>query len=206
MFDRITPARVAAMSEQERRWLNNIKKAVFDGDNAYTQGRPEDHCFEALCKAIDTAKTLRRSLRAEDWSSKHNKARFTEFLNLEIPGFRSDITLFDARGGREVSYCFSELIYAIRCMVHENENLNVAEQPDYHVLLDWSRRPSDRCSGVVENGRITLNARSIWLRLREVLVKFVQGLEGMIAYEEGRGFSMGRAPFGSIRPDGHDAA
>src|SRR5258708_5562516 len=104
MFEGFNYERVAAMSEQERRWLDNIKKALFDGDQAYTAGRPEDHCFDALCKGIDTAKTLRRSLRGEDWSSKDNKARFTEFLNIEIPGFQHDIVLFDARQGRDVSY------------------------------------------------------------------------------------------------------
>jgi hypothetical protein len=99
-----------------------------------------------------------------------------------------------------VDYSFSSLIYAIRCMIHENENLNAAEQPDYHLLLDWSMHPEDRCGGVLENGNITLNARATCLRLREVVTKFVWGLEAMIAFHEGRSFSMSRE-LGSIRPE-----
>ncbi|QDV52140.1 hypothetical protein [Gimesia fumaroli] len=204
MFDGIVYARADAMSDQERRWFDNIKKAIFESDKAFTDGNKEDYCFEALCKGIDTAKTLRLSLRGDDCSTTNNKKRFTEFLDLDIPGFKSDITLFDHRQEKNVSYSFSSMIYAIRCMIHENENLNAAEQPDYHILLDWNFKAPEQALGIYKGDQITLNARSIWLRLREVLVKFTQGIEAMIAIENGRGCSMGPAPYNSIRPIKHD--
>src|SRR5262245_31748493 len=130
MFTGITPARLLNMTEQEQRWLDNLKKAFYESDRAYLEDCPHDECFPALCKAVDTAKTLRRSLRGEDVSSKDNKKRFLEFLNCELPspevgGVRVD--LVDARTGKAISYSFAELVYDIRCMVHENENLNAAE-------------------------------------------------------------------------------
>ena len=202
MFEGITTERVAAMTAQERRWLENIKEAFYESDKAYLSDRPEDHAFEHICKAIDVAKTLRRSLRGEDCSGKQNKARVTEYIDLEIPGFSEKITLVDPREQKSVSYSYSELIYAIRCSaVHENENLNAAEQPDFHVLLDWTMHPEDRCGGVLRDGRITLNARATWLRLRELMVKFIQALDMMVAFAGGAtSGSMGRAPLGSIRP------
>lgn len=81
MFADITLDRLLAMSEQELRWFENVKKAFYESDRAYAEGRPQDHCFPELCKAVDTAKTLRRSLRNEDTSCRDNKKRFVEFLN-----------------------------------------------------------------------------------------------------------------------------
>jgi hypothetical protein len=202
MLEGITPERVAAMSEQERRWLENVKEAFYESDKAYMSDRPEDHSFEYICKAIDVAKTLRRSLRGEDCSAKQNKARLTEYIDWEIPGFSEKIPLIDAREQRSVSYSYSELIYAIRCSaVHENENLNAAEKPDFHVLLDWTMSPDDRCGGVLRDGQIILNARDTWLRLRELMVKFIQAVDMMIAFTAGAASgSLGRAALGSIRP------
>ena len=68
------------------------------------------------------------------------------------------------------------------------------------MLLDWTMHPDDRSSGVIRNGTVTLNAPSIWLRLREVVTKFVWGLEAMIAIEKGKSFSMSRG-LCTIRPD-----
>jgi hypothetical protein len=85
-------------------------------------------------------------------------------------------------------------------MVHENENLNAVEKPDYHVLLDWSAHPNDRRVGVIANGTITLNARVIWIRLREVVTKFVWALEAMLAVQRGEDFALSRG-FCEIRPE-----
>lgn len=202
MFDDMEPTRLTKMSEQELRWFENIKKAIFDADTAYRSGKPENRCFEEICKAIDTAKTLRRSLLGLNATTHNNKQLFIEFLDFELPSPARggmNLQLTDARSGQAVRYSFSSLIYAIRCMIHENENLNAAEQPDYHVLLDWTQSPHDRCSGILGNGTVTLNARMIWLRTREVVAKFVVGIEAMIAIQKEQSFSR-NFDLGSIRP------
>jgi hypothetical protein len=51
--------RVVNMTDEAKRWLDNITKSFHDSDRAYEFGHPEDGCVEVLCKAIDTAKTLR---------------------------------------------------------------------------------------------------------------------------------------------------
>lgn len=203
LFNGFDYARVLAMTDQERRWFNNIKKAIWEADKSYMEGRPEDRSFEEMCKAVDTAKTLRRSLLGLCQTNDGNKKLFTEFLDFELPRPEKggmDLTLFDMRTQKPVKYSFSQLIYAIRCMVHENENLNAAERPDFHVLLDWTIDPDDRCGGLLGNGSVTLNARGIWLRLREVVTKFVWGLEAMMAIQQEQSFEMSR-DLGAIRPD-----
>jgi hypothetical protein len=210
MFADITPERLFAMSEQERRWFDNVKKAFCETDLAYTEGRAPDACLPELCKAIDTAKTLRRSLRGEDASSRDNKKRFVEFLNFELPspdsgGFQ--VHLVDARSGRPVSYSFAELVYDIRCMVHENENLNAAEAPNYHILLDWSQ-PQGFYFGSIADGRLTCNGHMVWLRLRQIMAKFITYIDGMIAAarmiagdQEGSFSITISPPLGSVRPN-----
>ncbi|HZU35125.1 MAG TPA: hypothetical protein VFA18_04410 [Gemmataceae bacterium] len=144
MFSGVADERFGHLTPQEERLLDNIKKAFHDSDMHYIRGRRQD-CLEPMCKAIDTAKTLRRSLRGEDTSNTQNKARFTAFIDAEVPAPGSgglQVTLLDSRTGQPRDYSFSQLVYAIRCMVHENENLNAAEQPDYHILLDWDKLPT----------------------------------------------------------------
>lgn len=188
VFSGIDESKWGCLSKQELRWFRNIKKAFYESDLAYKSGSPEDRCFEELFKAIDTAKTLRRSLRGEDWSNKDNKKRFIEFLNLEIPvcnacedGFR----LVDLRTEKEVNLELSNLIYLIRCMVHENENLNVAEYPDYHILLDWNWTERNECTGLIKDSTLRLNARFYWKRLRQVVAKFINGIESEINNHRG---------------------
>lgn len=203
MFADITLDRLLAMSEQELRWFENVKKAFYESDRAYAEGRPQDHCFPELCKAVDTAKTLRRSLRNEDTSCRDNKKRFVEFLNWELPSPESgglQVHLVDSRSGSSVTYTFAELVYDIRCMVHENENLNVAEGPNYHILIDWS--PADwNCLGTIADGRLTCNGHTVWRRLREIIAKFVTGIDGLVASVQEGSFSITIAPpLGSVRP------
>ncbi|MBX7104243.1 MAG: hypothetical protein K1X57_09180 [Gemmataceae bacterium] len=209
MFASVTPDRLLAMSEQELRWLDNLKKAFYESDRAYTDGRAHNHCFPELCKAVDTAKTLRRSLRGEDVSSRDNKKRFVEFLNLELPSPESggfQVQLVDARSGTPVTYSFAQLVYDIRCMVHENENLNAAEAPNYHILIDWSQ-PHMFYFGSIADGRLTCNGQMIWERVRQILAKFITGIDGMIAYakivagqQEGSFSITISPPLGSVRP------
>lgn len=208
MFSGIMPGRLLKMSEQELRWFDNVKKAFYESDRAYTEGRAHDICMPELCKAIDTAKTLLRSLRGENASSRDdNKKRFVEFLNLELPSPESgglQVSLVHARTGETKSYSFAGLVYDIRCMVHENENLNAAEAPDYHILLDWSQPRG--YFGSVTDGRLTCNGHMLWERLRQILAKFVTGIDGMIAIariqngeREGTFSITSEPPLGSVR-------
>lgn len=103
MFDGITEDRLLNMTDQERRLLNNIKRALYDSDQALISGKPQDHCMEELCKGLDTAKTLRRSLRGEEVSPTDHKRRFLEFIHLEVPppkDGKNEIPLLDARTRR----------------------------------------------------------------------------------------------------------
>lgn len=192
MFDRIEGPRLIAMNPQERRWMDNLKKAFYESDVAYTNGTEVDYAFPAICKAVDVAAILRLSLQgsAHPWvppSVKNNKQKFESFLHLEIPDSESkglDITLIDARTQKAVNYSFGALVYAIRCMVHENENLNADERPDFHIVLNWNI-PRHGPMGTTYDGRLDCNARAIWWRVREVLAKFILGTEMLMAYERG---------------------
>ncbi|MBU0616887.1 MAG: hypothetical protein KKI02_04150 [Planctomycetes bacterium] len=205
MFDGISTQRLLGMSVPERRWLHNVKKAFHASDSAYQEGHPQDKCFPELCNAIDTAKTLRRSLRGEDTSPTQNKQRFVDFINLEVPtpasgGLR--VRLIDSRTKKSIAYSFADLLYAIRCMVHEAENLNVEEKPDYHILLDWSNRNRSYFGEVdASSGQLICNGHALWWRAREILAKFITGIDGRVAYGRGEGFSISiDPPLGSIRP------
>jgi hypothetical protein len=229
MFSGIPQERFGHLTAQEERLLDNVKKAFRDSDMLYAQGRAQD-CLEPMCKAIDTAKTLRWSLRGENTSSTQNKVGFTEFIDLEVPAPGSgglQVALLDARTGQPRDYSFSGLVYAIRCMVHENENLNAAEQPDYHILLDWGQLPAWPAAaagpvsglvqdpsfprtlgwrpgpaGIINEGRLTLNGHFMWGRLREVMSKFITGIDAMVAFAKGADrFSITiHPPLGSVRP------
>lgn len=201
MFSGILEPRYLNMSDQEKRWLENVKKAFYESDCALTSETPEDRTLEELFKAVDTAKTLRRSLRGEDTSTRDNKNRFIEFLALEIPAASSGTTAFTLRDratGKLRDFSFGELIYAIRCMIHENENLNASEGIDYHILVDWSARTTFSLGQLV-NEQFIINGWFLANRLREVLAKFITGIEASIAYAEGRSFYIGiRPPIGAI--------
>ncbi len=203
VFDGIDDQRVLAMTAREKRWLDNVKKAFHQSDLALQSGSPEDRCLEELFKAVDTAKTLRQSLRGEDTSARHHRKRFIEFLGLEIPCARegaSEFRLVDARMGSTVTYTFGEIVYQIRCMIHENENLNAAEDVDYHILLDWSVR-NPYVFAEIQDGKFVCNGYFLWNRLRQVLSKFITGIDGMIALAEGRSCSITIQPeLGSIAP------
>jgi hypothetical protein len=213
MFDEIKLERFLTMTDQELRWFHNVKKAFHESDMAYIEGRADDVSVSELCKAVDTAKTLRRSLRGEDTSHQDNKKRFLEFLNLELPSSKSGkskIELVHAQSGKKVSYSFAELIYDIRCNIHENENLSAAEAPNYHILLDWSL-PHSSCLGTIVDGRLTCNGRMIWQRLREILAMFITSIDGVLQYtrivasNQPGAFEITSDPqLGSIRPNPGD--
>lgn len=190
MFDGFDDKRLLAMTDREKRLFDNIKKAFNDSDRALVSGSPEDKCLEELFKAIDTAKTLRRSLRDEEASGKQNRKRFIDFLGLSIPMARPgesewELTLAD---GTTRKYHFGEIVYEIRCMIHENENLNVAEDVDYHILLDWSQ-PHPHIFANQINGKFVCNGHFLWNRLRQVLATFITVIDGMISSATNGSFS-----------------
>jgi hypothetical protein len=203
MFDGIETDRLLAMNDREQRWFDNMKKAFHHSDQALQSGSPEDECLAELFKAIDIAKTLRRSLRGEDVSHHQNKQRFIDFLGLEIPMARpgeSEWELTLKTGGTK-KYHFGEIVYDIRCMIHENENLNAAEDVDYHILLDWSQ-PHPYIFANQINGTFVCNGYFLWNRLRQVMAKFITGIDGMISFATNRSFSITIEPeMGSITPE-----
>ena len=191
MFDGIANNRILQMTGQEKRWFDNVKKAFYHSDIEIKKGKPEDKCLEELFKAIDTAKTLRLSLRGENVSQKENHKKFIDFLALEIPSVKSSEPKLELREiGREKSeqYSLGDIIYKIRCKIHENENLNCAENVGYHILLDWSN-PDVFFAGKIKNGRFVCNGHFLWNILREILAKFITYIEGVFSLAENQTFS-----------------
>jgi hypothetical protein len=201
--------RLLAMVPQELRWMDNLKKAFYESDAAFAGGRAVDKAFPEICNAVDVAGTLQLSLQSPvaPWApptNKSNKRKFIGFLHTEIPDADNNgvnIPLLDARTEKWENYNFGGIVYAIRCMIHENENLNADENPDYHVILDWNI-PANGYLGSVCDGRLTCNAQAIWWRVREVLAKFILGTEMLMAFERGdNSFSIHcRPPLKSIHP------
>jgi hypothetical protein len=55
------------------------------------------------------------------------------FLHEEIPDAAANgvnLPLVDARTDKPGQYNFGAIVYAIRCMIHDNENLDADENPD----------------------------------------------------------------------------
>lgn len=204
MFTSIEPRRVTQMTHLERRWFDNVKKAFADSDHDFETNRMADDCIETLFKGVDAAKILRLSLLdTEGDLRRNNRARFIEFLELEIPSPNKNgrrIDLKDARTGQTLDLSISEILYEIRCMIHENENLNESEPVDYHLLLRWWE-DGERFIASHENGRVVINAKLLWRRLREILSKFITGIEAWEARAKNQGFRMTIRPeLGSIQP------
>lgn len=205
MIEDIPDERFTSMTQRERRWFDNVKKAILASDDAYMSGEKKGHCFPELCKAVDTAKMLHRSLLDKDTSTAHNKKRFLEFFggpSAADGGYESG-ELIDARSGKKVRYSLGGLVYAIRCMVHENENLDFDDRPDYHVLLNWSgpfRHPREVVSQFADE-KLIVNAELLLGILRERVTGFVTSIDSMIAMKESGMFNITiAAPLGSIRP------
>lgn len=81
----VTEERILSMCDVEIRWLNNLKKAFYYSDWEFSKGSREDRCLDELWKAIDTEKTLERSLKFLDVSVTKNRERFIEFIHTEVP-------------------------------------------------------------------------------------------------------------------------
>lgn len=203
MLQGVALERIEGMIAIELRWLDNIKKAFFASDQSVWSGHPEDRALEELFKAIDTAKTLDRSLKGETTDSKWNRKRYVEFLyqeRIRPENGGLELDLIHARTGKSGRYGFGELVYEIRCMTHENENLNVAENPDYHVLVDWSADHSNAAFWQWE-GRAIVSGVFLWSQLRQMLAKFITYIDSVCNLSGTRPFRVTIMPeLGSIRP------
>lgn len=205
MFTDMETNRILNMSPQEERWFENIKKAVYDSDMAIINGTPHERCIEELVKAVDVAKNLRESLQGQPVSKGRQKERFIEFIELEVPSPEQGgmkIPLTHSETGKVEGYSFAKLVYDIRCMiVHENDNLDASSKPNYHICLDWTMNPRSGFFGSVTNGTLSCSGGFIAMRLREILAKFVTGVQSTITFHTEHRFEITiRPPLGSIRP------
>lgn len=67
-------------------------------------------------------------------------------------------------------------------MVHENENLNIEEDVDYHILLDWTQ-PNTLVFAYHVDGKFICNGHFLWNRLRQVLAKFITGIQATFDFD-----------------------
>jgi hypothetical protein len=96
-------------------------------------------------------------LRGEDVSPKRHKERFIEFVHLGTPSpkdLKNEIPLFDSRTQKIEMYSFRKLVYAVRWIaIHENDSLDAAQPPDYHIRLDWNMRAPRNGWGSSKTGK-----------------------------------------------------
>src|SRR5271157_4238848 len=86
-------------------------------------------------------------------------------------------------------------------VVTPNENLNAAEDIDYHILLDWSV-PNTLDFFDVRDGQLIWNGYHLWNCIRQILAKFITGLDSMVAIANRQPFSITIEPkMGSIVPE-----
>ena len=218
MLDGIPADRYLAMSEQEKRWLENTKKAVHDSDLATQHGTGPDKALEELFKGVDVAKNLRKSMLGAGASKQNQKAQYLEFIQLHfLEGTASNqevvverdgkpivtrgplfVSLYDRQNNKQVDRSFAQIVYDARCMaVHENENLNAAEEPDYHIQFDWSVGAGSR----IEDGTIYFPGMEMWRRLRMLLAKFITGVDSAISIQTSGEFSISfDPPLGGVKP------
>lgn len=191
---------VREMGPQDQRRLNNLKKAILQCDEAMQQGRYEDDSLAALCRGIEVAQKLRRSLLGcpEDQLHRNSKRHFLEFLRMLIPHevaatFPKDPSLPLPPAHPTIA----DAAYEVRCKaVHENETLNAAEHSDHHILIDWELLPPHL--GRTVGDTHYFSGVILMQRLRAALAPFVTFMDSV---QKG-GFSVSLFPaLGSIRPD-----
>lgn len=203
MLEGVANSRIQAMTQQELRWLDNAKKAFAKSDTAFQSGVPEDDCLEALCKAVDTAKTLHRSLLDEPHTVANNAKEFIDFIHLEIPRPEHNglcLELVHSRTGKELVYGFGKLVYEVRCMIHENENLNADEDVDFHILIDW-KTVHGKTIAWISGDHVVVSGHLLWERLRQVLAKFLTIVESTHMFPTtGRREASVAPPLGSVLP------
>lgn len=200
MFESIDHSRLVNLSSREQRWLDNLKKAFHRSDLEVQTRRPEDYCLPELFKAVDVAKTLHNSLQGKRVSRQNNKDQFVRFLALSIPSLNAPLPPIVVNGQKKI-YSLGDIVYEIRCAIHENENLNAAESTDHQILLDWSGQIA---FVEVRANRILCDALFLWGRLGEILSKFITVIDSANAIAKGESFSITTRPgLGAIKPRRH---
>ena len=187
------------MTPEQLRWLNNIKRAVQQCDKAIVEQNIEDECLASLCRGIETAQKLRRSLQGTPTEKlkKDSRKHFVDFIELEFP--TKIVAVYgESPGSNSLPHPpFSEMIYEVRCKaVHENENLNAADSLDSPVQVDWTL--SNDMGGRTIDGMHFVNGRMLAIRLRGILAKFVMAIDSL---RTGNLNVSIWPPVGSIRPD-----
>lgn len=139
---------------------------------------------------------------------KNNAKEFIDFLHLEISRPEDNglkLELIHSRTGARVTYGFGKLVYEIRCMIHENENLNAGEDVHFHILVDWKRVEAKTIAWVYGE-RVVVSGPLLWERLRQVLAKFLSIVESTYTFPQtGRIGASIIPPLGSIRRSRGDA-
>lgn len=180
MFSGISQEAVAGMSNEQVRWLNNIKRAVYQCDKGSQSNEVEDECLASLCRGVETAQKLRRSLQGVPVPElkRNSKKHFIDFIELEFPTKVVRVYGQKAQEGVAPHPPYSEMIYDVRCKaVHENENLNASENPCSEIQVDWHL--PDTHGGQTINNVHYVNGRMLVMRLRGILAKFVMGIDSI---------------------------
>jgi hypothetical protein len=194
----------------------------FDSDGAEALGNAGSRKLRGGLDGEWTA--CSRGVPREHATRRNNRARFVEFLGLEIPCFRPGYTPSASYGtagtegmspapeshmvdwrdrvtGKINKKSLGEVVYEIRnSFVHESENLDAAEGVDRPALLDWNV-PNPAVFAESKGDRFILNGFFLWNRLRQVLAKFITGIESFNGIAQDGHFSICIDPaLGSIVP------
>jgi hypothetical protein len=187
------------MTGQQLRSLNNIKRAVSQCDSAILADSARDESLASLCRGIEAAQKLRRSLLGESDSSikKNSKKHFIDFIELTFPTKVVAVYGNPPHPTALLHPRYSEIVYEIRCKaVHENENLDAAQNPGCKIQVSWDL-PEDYGGQTIGETHYVNGKMLVW-RLRGMLATFVMSLDsirsGIININL-------YPPIGSIRPD-----
>lgn len=200
--------RLLAMSDKEKRLLENVKKAFYESDVAMGSGHPEDRCLERLFTGIDAARRLNDSLAGSQGQKANHKNHGRKFIDfLDFPEGGNKFPLFDTDNQELREFDLGEIIYKMRnCTIHENENLNSSELVDYFISIDWSNPNPGQILGKILGHKVVVEGYVIWRLLRERLASFVTGIEGQIAFSKRESCCITCWPeLGSIRPKSRPA-
>lgn len=181
MIPGVSLTRIAKMSPNEERLLQNVEKAIRACDEDINTARQKDTCIPSLLNGIDAAAKLRSSLVGT--TSLNNQETFVAFLETAIPTAiesGTELELFSRHQKKQITISVSKTIYQIRCIVvHENENLDEAEGVTHMVRLRWEAHSGDFICLCEPTDYVVVNALTLMRRLREILSLFVSGLKSM---------------------------
>lgn len=206
--------RAGRLSDLEKRWFENLKEAFYLSDLVYSSDLRHQLAMREICIAIGVASRLRELLDQDTPSivrPKHHgdKKRFIGFIKREMPSPEQgglEVQLIDADTGKARAFEFADLIYAIRNeSIHLFDTLNIDSKPDYHVTLKWGLSRYGYGGDIWGTSKVVMNAESAWWRLREILAKFITGINtGLRMARNESSFALRiDPPLLSIRSDGY---